>query len=359
MATAQAAVLVAPRQVEMQEFTLPEIGDDDGLLKIEITGVCGADWAPYLGDTKTCSPPVILGHEIVGRVERIGAKAAARWGVKEGDRVCMEEYIPCRDCEYCLTGHYNVCGKRWYGHLSANEGPGIWGGYSQYLYLDPKAVVYPMSDKVPVEIAQLFLSMGNGVRWVQSAGAANIGSVVAILGPGHVGMGAVVAAKEAGADCVIVTGLGSDASRLAVARDLGADYTINVQEEEDLRETVRKITGGHMCDTVVNATANAPRTAQQAVELGGHLATIVLAGGADTPFVELNQDMIRTNEMTLKGVRGRHYQEVKKAIQIIESGKYPLHKIATHYFPLEETDLALRTMGREGDPNSLQVSVLM
>ena len=87
MATAQAAVLVAPRQVEMQEFTLPEIRDDDGLLKIEITGVCGADWAPYLGDTKTCSPPVILGHEIVGRVERIGAKAAARWGVKEGDRV--------------------------------------------------------------------------------------------------------------------------------------------------------------------------------------------------------------------------------------------------------------------------------
>ena len=170
MATAQAAVLVAPRQVEMQEFTLPEIGDDDGLLKIEITGVCGADWAPYLGDTKTCSPPVILGHEIVGRIERIGAKAAARWGVKEGDRICMEEYIPCRDCEYCLTGHYNVCGKRWYGHLSANEGPGIWGGYSQYLYLDPKAVVYPMSDKVPVEIAQLFLSMGNGVRWVQSAG---------------------------------------------------------------------------------------------------------------------------------------------------------------------------------------------
>ena len=89
------------------------------------------------------------------------------------------------------------------------------------------------------------------------------------------------------------------------------------------------------------------------------MATIVLAGGADTPFVELNQDMIRTNEMTLKGVRGRHYQEVKKAIQIIESGKYPLHKIATHYFPLEETDLALRTMGREGDPTSLQVSVLM
>ena len=141
MATkSKSAVVVDKRRIEVQEFSLPEIGEDDGLLRVEITGVCGSDYPVYTGDDGgRTPPPVILGHEIVGRVERLGARAAERWSVKEGDRVAMEEFVPCGRCYYCLTGHYNNCGNRpmMLGHVPTTSSPSLWGGYSEYLYPDP------------------------------------------------------------------------------------------------------------------------------------------------------------------------------------------------------------------------------
>ena len=87
-----AAVLVAPRRIELREFPLPQIDENSGLARIEITGVCGADWPIYTGDLAAFAPPPLIpGHEIVARIERIGARAAARWGVNECDRIVLEE----------------------------------------------------------------------------------------------------------------------------------------------------------------------------------------------------------------------------------------------------------------------------
>src|SRR3954469_17597831 len=100
----RAALLVGPRQIEMREFAIPPIGEDEGLLRVETTGVCGVDWPAYTGKRPDrFRPPMILGHEIVGRIARIGKKVAARWGVQEGDRVVMEEYAPCGRCEFCKS----------------------------------------------------------------------------------------------------------------------------------------------------------------------------------------------------------------------------------------------------------------
>ena len=127
-----AALLVAPRKIEVREFPIPPIGDDDGLLRVEATGVCGVDWPAYTGTRiERFRPPIILGHEIVGRIERIGKRAAQRWGVKEGDRVAMEEYAPCGRCEYCKSGHYYLCGgmqmQKMYGFTSLDVAPGALG----------------------------------------------------------------------------------------------------------------------------------------------------------------------------------------------------------------------------------------
>ena len=360
MATkSKSAVVVDKRRIEVQEFSLPEIGEDDGLLRVEITGVCGSDYPVYTGDDGgRTPPPVILGHEIVGRVERLGARAAERWSVKEGDRVAMEEFVPCGRCYYCLTGHYNNCGNRpmMLGHVPTTSSPSLWGGYSEYLYLDPRSVLYKLSDSVPLEVAPLYLPMGNGVRWVQSDGGARIGSTVAILGPGHVGMGCVAAAKEAGASCVIVTGLSADANRFGIAKALGADYTINIEEEHPVKR-VSEITNGAMADTVVNVTASAPGAVQQAIDLAGHGGTIVQAGVAHAR-AEISIDEILRKELHLKGCRARHMTDVLKGIKVLESGKYPLEKTCTHQFSIEETAEAIQTVGREGDPESLAVAVV-
>src|ERR1041384_3665431 len=86
-----AAVLVAPRKIELREFPLPEIDAESGIAKIEITGVCGADYPIYTGAlAQFAPPPLIPGHEIVAHIDKIGRDAARRWGVKEGDRIVME-----------------------------------------------------------------------------------------------------------------------------------------------------------------------------------------------------------------------------------------------------------------------------
>ncbi len=257
-----AAVLVAPRKIELRELPLPEIDADSGIAKVEITGVCGADWPIYTGAlAEYARTPLIPGHEIVARVAKIGARAAKRWGVKEGDRIVMEEYAPCGRCEYCLSGRYYICNgmkmEKMYGFTSLDVKPGLWGGYAEYFWLDPQALLHKLSDKVPLAVAPFYVPLSNGIRWAHLEGGVGIGSTVVIQGPGGQGLASVIAAKEAGAAAIIVTGKARDRARLALAREFGAHHTIDVDATDAVAE-VAALTGGRMADTVVNVTANAP-----------------------------------------------------------------------------------------------------
>lgn len=359
----QAAVLTGPRSIDLREMAVPEIRDDNAVLRVEVTGVCGVDWPAYTQTRPDRFPvPIILGHEIVGRIERIGQEAAQKWGVKEGDRVAMEEYAPCGRCSYCSSGHYYLCGGMrmaiMYGFTSMNVAPGLWGGFSQYVYLDPNSRLHKLADAVPTRIAPLYIPISNGIRWVQREGGIGIDDTIVILGPGQLGLACVIAAKEAGAGCIIITGRSADANRLAVAKQLGAHHIINVDEEDPV-ERVSAITGGRMADGVINVAAGAPRIAQQAMELAKIRGTIVMAGGAGRPAEGFFSDLLSRKELTMKGVRGRGEADLKKAIRLVESNRHPLHLLATHKFALEETDLALRTIGGEGAANPIHVSVVL
>jgi threonine dehydrogenase-like Zn-dependent dehydrogenase len=358
-----AAVLVEPRKIELREFQIPQIDDDSGLAKIEITGVCGADWPIYNGDLKHLfPPPLIPGHEIVARIAKIGKNAAKRWSVKEGDRIVMEEYAPCGRCEYCLSGRYYMCGgmtmEKMYGFTSLKVGTGLWGGYAEYVFLDPQALIHRLADSVPTEIAPFYVPLANGIRWTQIEGGVGIGSTVLIQGPGGQGLACVIASKEAGAANIIITGRGRDAKRLALAQELGAHHTIDVDATQDVVKRVSELTGGRMAEAVINVTSYFPGAMQQAVELAALGGTIVVAGEAHGPAKGFEPDLLFLKELKIKGVRGRTGREMKKAIKILESGKYPLHKIATHHFNLNEVEMAIKTVGGQGAKDSIHVSVL-
>ena len=159
---------------------LPETDAESGIAKIEITGVCGADYPIYTGAlAQFAPPPLIPGHEIVAHVDRIGSAAAKRWGVKEGDRIVMEEYAPCGRCDYCLSGRYYICNgmkmEKMYGFTSLQVAPGLWGGYSEYVYLDQQALLHKLSAKVPREVAPFFVPLANGIRWAHLEGGVRIG----------------------------------------------------------------------------------------------------------------------------------------------------------------------------------------
>jgi threonine dehydrogenase-like Zn-dependent dehydrogenase len=362
--TVLAAVQVASETTELREFPLPEVPVDGALLRVEAAGVCGSDVGAY---RRMGTDPRILGHENVGVVARAGAAFARRWGVQEGDRVAIEEYLPCGHCELCLRGEFRHCAATdlhanpdalRYGHTPITTPPALWGGYSQYLYMPPATVLHRLPEQVPAEHAAMALPIGNGIQWAVVEAQAGPGRSLVVMGPGQQGLACVLAAKAAGADLVILTGLARDAHRLAVGRQLGADVTV-VADTEDVRDRVREITSGKGVDAVVD-TSSAPASdmVPLAIDLvkrkEGRIVVQSLGGTIrDFPIEQLARKYI-----TVKAARGHSYAAVELAIQRIASGRYPLELLATHCFGLHDVDLAIRSVGGTGAADAIHVTVI-
>lgn len=343
----RAAVQVGPRQIELRELPRPRIGPDDGLLRIEVCGICGSDVEQYQGHF---SPrlPSIPGHEPLGIVEEVGERAAARWGVKPGDRVALEIIVPCGHCDRCLAGGYLACPNRHgvYGYTPLDQAPHLWGGYAEHVYLHPNAILHPMRADIPADVAVMFNPLGAGVRWTCDLGGTGLGDTVLILGPGQRGLASVIAARAAGAGTVIVTGLTRDSAKLELARDLGADHTIDV-EQEDTVERVREITGGRLADVVLDVTPVATEPVRDAIEAVRHGGRVVLAGLKGRRPVELVSDRIINKAITVVGAYGVGSKAYRQAIRIIESGRFPLERLHTHTFELADTAKAIETLAGE------------
>ena len=355
-----AAVMMSPRQTELREFPLPDIPADAGLLRVAATGICGSDWGKYLTDQFS---PCILGHEIVGTIEKLGDIARARWGVKEGDYVAVEEYLPCGHCEYCRSGEYRSCletdhfnpeGVR-YGSTPLRVKPSLYGGYSQYLYLHPRTVLHPLPSNVPPHIAAMALPLGNGFQWAFLDGGIGPGKTIVILGPGQQGLGCVVAAKVAGADNIVVVGLARDASRLEIARKLGATHTLAI-DEEDVLSQVKDITGGSMADIVIDVTNAGPEIINGGLTLVKKCGTMLCTAWKKSA-APLDIDRLIRYQASLRGVRGHSYQAVELAIGTMKAGNFPLELISTHVVGLNQVDRALRMVGGEAKENSIHITV--
>jgi threonine dehydrogenase-like Zn-dependent dehydrogenase len=360
--TTRAVVQTAARTLEMRELPLPEIGPDDGLLRVEACGICGSDYEQYAGALPV-RYPAIPGHEPVGRIAQIGENAAQRWGVAVGDRVCVEALVPCGECRECLAGSTRLCtgrpgGIASYGFLGLDYGPGLWGAYADYLYLSPHAAVHKIDEAVPPEIATLFNPLGAGFRWAVEMPSLKPGETIVVLGPGQRGLASVIAAREAGAGRIIVTGLGRDAAKLALAREFGADLAIDV-EQEDLRKAIRAATDGRGADVVIDVTAYATEAVTQAIDLARRGGRVVLAGTkGPKPVAEFYSDRIVGKELTIFGALGVDSPSYERAIRLIESGKYPLAKMHTHTMPLEEAERALRILAGD-DPNEQAIHIAL
>ncbi len=344
--TSFAMVQTATRCLEGRDIPIPDIDEDSAILQVEACGICGSDLEQYDGTLKV-NLPLIPGHEPLGRIVKIGDRAAQRWGVDEGDRVAVETMLSCRFCSCCLSGDYHLChDRRIYSYIPLSDAPGLWGAYSQYMYLHPNTIVHKINPGLPPEIAVMFNPLGAGYRWAVEIPQTQPGDKVVILGPGQRGLASVIACREAGAAQIIVTGLAADASKLALARVFGADHTIDVENENAVHR-VKELTDGG-ADIVVDVSAFATEPVQDALKMVRPGGTIVLAGVKGMkPVDNFISDYIVMKEITVKGVIGVTSSGYRKAIQLIESGTVPVEKMHTHNFELEQADLAIRTLGRE------------
>lgn len=356
--------------MEIQRLALPEVGEGDGLMRVEACGICGADYPVFAGldgdgGMLKIRPPVILGHEIVGRVEELGTAAAERWKVGVGDRIVVERWIPCGHCERCYRGEYRLCIRQvaggkplFYGGAPTALEPGLFGGYSEYLYLHPDSVVYRASDSAPAHLFPLFTPLANGLCWVHEFGQLRPGGTIVIQGPGQEGLAAVVAAREAGARHIVVTGLSKDSARLALAEEMGATATI-VADREDVVGSLLSATGGNLADVVLDVTdATSAEPIELGVELAGEGGVLVLAAahGSENMSGRVAQ-RIFAKVLTVRGVRGRHRWAIFAALRLIESQKYPLERLCSKAVGLEDVGAALAMVGRETDEDVLHVAV--
>lgn len=356
---ARALVLEAPGKLVERSVPLPAIGDEDALLAVEACGLCGTDHEQYTGHLAP-GFAFVPGHETVGIIERIGPAAAARWGVAEGDRVAVEVFQSCRRCPPCLAGDYRRCTSHgiadMVGFVPFDRPPGLWGGYASHQYLGPDAMVLPVPPSLDPVPATLFNPLGAGIRWGVTLPGTRPGDIVAVLGPGVRGLSVLVAAKEAGASFVMVTGCGpSDADRLETARLLGADLTVDVSVDDPvdaLRNAARD------ADVVVDVTAKAPSALRQAIDLVRPGGTVVVAGtrgsagspatagtrgSAGTPG--FHPDLLVYKEVRLLGALGVDTASYRAALDLLGSGRYPFSTVPRRTVGMGEVAALLASMG--------------
>jgi threonine dehydrogenase-like Zn-dependent dehydrogenase len=347
--TVHAMVLVKPQTLVAREFAGPAIGPDDGLLRIEACGICGSDYEQYEGAQpahEDYTPyPVIPGHEPLGIIEEIGARARERWGVAEGDRVAVRSGYGCGRCEACRRWEPRACPKRGgtYGYTDVGTPPHLWGGYAERMYLSPYSVVKKMDPTIPAGVAVMFNPLAAGLSWAAAVPRTGPGDRVVILGAGQRGLCCVIAARAAGARQVVITGLGRDAAKLQLARELGADAALDV-DGGDVVAQVREATGGG-AEVVVDTTPYAPLSLNHAVGIALRKGRIVVAGLKGLrPAREFPVDDVIYKELTIRGVLSMPVDETFRAIDIIESGRYPFEKLHTYSLPLEQAEEAIEAL---------------
>lgn len=346
---ARSAVLENHDSIVMREFPTPKVHEDDALLEVERAGICHTDVDLLHGTVRYAELPLILGHEITGRIAEIGPVASRRWGVSEGDRVAVEAMVRCGFCRPCIEGNYRYCkGGIGYGtFISAANPPHLWGSYGQYMYLAPGSLVYKLPDNISADLAILLnVAISNAIQWTIKQGGVRLGDAVVIQGVGPIGLSCIAVAREAGADCVIATGLSADGYRLEMAASFGASAVIDVEREEVVAR-VKELTGGDMADVVIDVTGSG-QAVRKSLELVRTMGTVVNAGvTGDETLSPIPLDTVLYKEIRLQGVFTNDNWSMRRAIKLARRHKYPFESLVTHRFPLEKAQEAVLTAGRE------------
>jgi L-iditol 2-dehydrogenase len=310
--------------MEIRELDEPKVGPDQVKIEIKGTGICGSDIHVY--HEAIAIPmrlPVVTGHEMSGVIVEVGKEAE---GIAVGDRVTTETtFSSCGKCLYCRTGYYQLCAER--------RALGYWfhGGFTKYTVV-PAIRIHKLPENVDFLSGALTEPLACCVHGVTDLTGITSGDFVVVTGPGTLGLINLQLAKGEGAT-VAVLGTSVDGPRLALAKELGADYTINV-EQEDALKMVRERTEGYGADVVLECSGATP-----AVELG---MQILRKRGKYTQFglfgkkVEMNIDVIAYKEIKATGVYAHKWTAWRKAIQYLGSGKVKTRPLVTDVMPITD-----------------------
>lgn len=336
-ATMPAVTKTAPGDgnVALAEHLEPTPGPGQVRIAVRAAGVCGTD-LHILHDEFPTKPPVILGHEIAGVVDAVGAGVAR---VRAGDRVTTETYYhTCGSCRFCRDGAPNLCPER------RSIGSAVNGGFAPFVVV-PERNVRALPDGLPFRAAALTEPLACVVHGALELPKLTAGDLAVVAGPGAIGLLTLQAARAAGAT-VVVLGTAADAHRLALARSLGAARTIDVGVE-DAGEVVRAMSGGWGADVVYECSGAGP-SAQGLLGLArrrGQYAQIGLFGKP----VAWDLDQVCYKELRVTGSNASVPSAWDTALRLLADGRVDTGALVSDAFPLDRWDEAFaRFERREG-----------
>jgi propanol-preferring alcohol dehydrogenase len=289
-----------------KDVPIPSPGANDILMKTEACGVCGTDIHAAKGEwPEKPAPPFIPGHEAIGLVVEIGSNVA---NVKVGDRVGVPWlYSACGHCEYCLTAWETVCPNAQFGGYTKN------GGFAEYVLADPNYVARIPDGLGAKEAAPIICAGVTTYKGLKETGA-KPGEWVAISGAGGLGHVAIQYAKAMG---LYVVAIDIEESKLAQAKELGADATVNAKTG-DAPAAVKKITGGGAHGVLI--TAPSLSAFKQGVGMTRKLGTCVLVGLPPGDFPVPLFDVV-ANCITIRGSFVGNREDMAEALQFAVEGK--------------------------------------
>ncbi len=332
---------LAIRQVELGP---PQAGEV--LVDVRACGVCGSDLHQFVG--RWPRPAFIPGHEIAGIVAEVGPGVT---GVAVGDRVCVEPFVYCGTCRYCLTGRYFQCLHMGFLTLTAH------GGFAENL-LAPYYAVYRLPAEVGLELGALAEPLAVAVHGAR-VGAISAADGVLVLGAGTIGLMCVAAARAMGARDVYITA--RHPHQAQAARGLGATAVLSPDRETLLQQLGQTLPAGP--DVVMEAVGSAAGTFQQALELAGKLGRIVLMGGNTTRMDGIDLTPVINKELVIYG-SGCYSQigvrrDFEVALEILAAQPEAFTPLITHRFSLAQTQAAFETALDKAGRGAIKVMVVI
>lgn len=324
------AILVTPKQFEIQECPVPEPKDHEILMKVEYVGMCGSDihgfeFGPYI-PPKDPNQKIGLGHEVAGEVVQIGA------GVKKfkaGDKVLIEPGVPDDNCGYCRTGHYNICPAVDFMATS----PNYKGALTQYM-THPEEWTYHIPKGMSVLEGALVEPAAVGMHAALLGGAA-VGKSIVILGGGAIGLMTLQACRCLGATDITVVDIIE--KRLEFAKKLGAARVIN-GKKQDAAAVLRspKLYADHGVELVFEA-AGSKFTAQQAVQIVARGGKIIMVGTQSEP---VPIDFLKINREVTIQTAFRYCNNFSQTIEAIAAGKFNVKDMVTNIYDYRDVQQA-------------------
>lgn len=331
----KAARLHGKEDLRVENVKIPNLGGGELLLRVEAATICALDTRAYKYGDGRVKLPRILGHEFAGTVEKVGRALQPIY--ERGLRVTVNPNMFCGRCEHCVRGRHELCKNRY------AIGVDVDGAFAEYLKIPEEAsrngLIFPLPETVSYEEGALVEPLSACLHG-QLFAPIKLGDVVTVIGAGPIGVMHVMLAKALGASKVIACDIVEN--RLIKAKEFGADFTIN-SSRESLVEKVMEYTDGHGSDLTIVAVSS-PEAQRDSLSIAAEEGRVNFFGGlpAGKENVPLNTNLIHYKEIRVFGTFAQSIEEYSQSLKLITQKKFPLSKLVTHKYDLEEIDEAFK-----------------